>query len=222
LSFLESGVHTTIAGILGAMAIPARTRINADEFVAAGSTYVDEFQDSGELGGDVLTNPTQRGSLKSLEKACELAQTPLQRLESRMHPWVMFAIMPLFALANAGVHIAGNMSEAMGSPVVLGIVGGLVIGKQLGITFFAWLAVRLGLARLPPGLTWRQVYGTACLGGIGFTMSLFVASLAYRDTVLLASAKVGILLASIVSGFLGWCILRTLCPKADPASTIMN
>lgn len=220
LCFLESGVHPTIAGILGALAIPARSRINANEYVAAGNTYITRFEHAGDTGTSVLTNPDQRGALKSMEKACILAQTPLQRLESQMHPWVMFLVMPLFALANAGVVLAGSVSEVMGSRVVWGIVLGLSIGKPLGITAFSWLAVRTGIAQLPESLSWRGLHGMAWLGGIGFTMSLFIGSLAFRDTDSLMLAKTGILIGSVISAVVGWLLLRgsTLPEAPDPTA----
>lgn len=209
LSFLNSGVHPTIAGILAATAIPARTRINADEFVAAGTTYVAEFQEAGETGRDVLTSREQRGALKALENACELAQTPLQRFESRLHPWVMFAIMPLFALANAGVSLGSAPATVFSSRVVWGVVLGLVLGKPLGITACSWLAVKSGIAELPAGVTWRGIWGIGCLAGIGFTMSLFIVSLAFRGSPSMGPAKVGILAASTASAVLGWLIFRS-------------
>lgn len=208
LSFLESGVHPTIAGILGALAIPARSRINAEEFIDAGEVYIERFAVAGETGSSVLTNPEQRGSLKAMEKACLFAQTPLQRLENQMHLWVVFVVMPLFALANAGVTLRASAGQFAGSSVVWGIVLGLALGKPLGITLFSWLAVRLNMAQLPTSLSWGQLHGIAWLGGIGFTMSLFVASLAFRDTQLLMLAKAGILAGSVlcacVGGFLLW------------------
>ncbi|HEY8598816.1 MAG TPA: Na+/H+ antiporter NhaA [Thermomicrobiales bacterium] len=121
-------------------------------------------------------------------------QTPLQCLERALHPWVAFGIVPLFALANAGV--------------ALGMLLGLVVGKQAGVTLCAWLAVRSGLADLPEGVGWRRVYDADWLAGIGFTMSLFIGSLAFGEGVLLDAAKVGILAASLLAGVVGWGILR--------------
>jgi Na+:H+ antiporter, NhaA family len=116
--------------------------------------------------------------------------------------------MPLFALANAGVSLSGDLSGAVASSVALGVLAGLVFGKQVGITLFAWLAVRSGLAAVPAGVTWRHLYGASWLAGIGFTMSLFIASLAFGDSPLLSTAKVGILVASLIAGVGGWTILR--------------
>ena len=208
LAFLKSGVHPTIAGVMGAMAIPARTRVDAASFLVNGRRFLHEFESKGLTGSHVLTNIEQRGALQAMEKTCELAQSPLQRLEHSYHSWVAFLIMPIFALANAGVTLSAEAGAAMLSPVAIGIFAGLVLGKQVGITFFAWLGVRLGLASLPTGLNWRHVYAIAWLGGIGFTMSLFITGLAFRDPGTLISAKIGILTASMVAGFGGWLILR--------------
>jgi NhaA family Na+:H+ antiporter len=209
LAFLKSGVHPTIAGVLGAMAIPARTRIDAESFLRSSKVFLDEFERRGLAGRNVLTSGEQRGALEALETACELAQAPLQRLEHGLHGWVSYVIMPIFALANAGVSLGSGIGAALASPVSLGVVAGLVIGKQLGVTLFAWVAVRLGMAELPGGLSWRHLYALAWLGGIGFTMSLFIASLAFGgDSDVLASAKVGILAGSLVSGVGGWLLFR--------------
>src|SRR5215212_1711246 len=118
--------------------------------------------------------------------------------------------MPVFALANAGVPLGGGLGEALTSPVSLGIVAGLVLGKQLGVTLFAWLTVRSGVSELPRGIGWRHVYGAGWLAGIGFTMSLFISDLAFPDSSLVEVAKLGILAASLIAGVVGWTILRTV------------
>lgn len=143
-----------------------------------------------------------------MEDACEKVQTPLQRLENALHPWVTFAIMPIFALANAGVTLGGGLLSALMDSVSLGVIAGLIFGKQIGVTLFAWLAVKTGLAAMPDELFWQQIYGASCLAGIGFTMSLFVAGLAFGESGFLVFSKLGILLASLVSGVAGWLILR--------------
>ena len=155
--------------------------------------------------------PLQRGgqaALHALNHATYELEPPLHELEHALHPWVVFAIMPLFALANAGVPLGEGIAEALTSPVALGIVAGLVVGKQLGITLFAWLAVKSGISELPRGISWRQVYGAGWLAGIGFTMSLFISDLAFPDSPLVDVAKLGILVASLIAGVVGWLILR--------------
>jgi NhaA family Na+:H+ antiporter len=207
---LVSGVHATIAGVLLAMAIPSRTRIDEDEFLSRARQSVDEFERGCGPGTTVLTNQVQQEALLTLETLCEQAQAPLQRTERTLHGIVAFFIMPLFALANAGVQLGGGDSAtALSSPVMLGVLLGLVLGKPLGITLFSWAAVRMGVATLPSRVTWRMVHGVAWLGGIGFTMSLFVAGLAFPGMpALLAAAKLGILAASLGAGICGWILLR--------------
>jgi NhaA family Na+:H+ antiporter len=138
----------------------------------------------------------------------------MERLEHTLHPGMRFVVMPLFALANAGVSFSDLGLEMLADPVVLGVFFGLVVGKQVGILSFAWLAVRTGVAALPSDLRWRHVYGAAWLGGIGFTMSLFIADLAFGGSATLSSAKLGILAASLVAGGVGWAILRNAGVRA--------
>ena len=133
----------------------------------------------------------------------------LERLERFLHAPVAFLIVPLFALANAGVRIGGASSSGVTMTVLGGVAVGLVIGKPLGITLASWLAVRSRIAALPDGVSWRLLQGVSWLGGIGFTMSLFVGALAFTDAALLDSAKLGVLLASCVAAFMGWFMLRS-------------
>ncbi len=212
LAFLRSGVHATVAGVLVAMTIPAKARIDPQEFLVRCRTIVGDYENACELGGDVLTNRGQQAALQDLETAANQAETPLQRIEHALHPWVTFAVVPLFALANAGVDLRATGLGAVTHPISLGIVAGLVLGKQVGVLLFSFLAVRTGLANLPEGATWKQVYGVAILMGIGFTMSLFVAGLSFYDPGFLDIAKVGILIASLFSGIVGWLVLRSACP----------
>jgi Na+:H+ antiporter, NhaA family len=210
MAVLVSGVHATVAGVLLAMAIPSRTRINEDEFLLGARESVDAFEQACGPETTVLTNQEQQEALLTLENLCEQAQAPLQVTERRLHGIVAFFIMPLFALANAGVRLSGEeVATALASPVTLGVVLGLLLGKPLGITLFSWAAVRMGVATLPSRVTWRMVHGAAWLGGIGFTMSLFIAGLAFPGMPdLLAAAKLGILAASLTAGICGWILLR--------------
>jgi NhaA family Na+:H+ antiporter len=207
LAFLQSGVHATIAGVLLAMTIPVRTRINSDEFAENAGEFLDEFRKYSKPGESILTNKNQLAALVSIETAVEHAQTPLQRMEHSLHPWVSFFIMPLFALANAGVAIKGNLPNMLTQPVTLGVMAGLIFGKQIGVFAASYLAIKFKLADLPSGMTWPRLYGLAWLAGIGFTMSLFIAGLAFNDAEYLNLAKVGILFASIISGTAGAFIL---------------
>ena len=209
MAFLASGIHATIAGVLLAMTIPSRTRINEDEFLVRGRLILDDFERACSPATTVLTNAAQQEAIHELEFACEEAQAPLLRMEHGLHAIVAFGIMPLFALANAGVHFGGGLLEGLSWSITGGTILGLVIGKPIGITLFAWLATRAGVATLPSGATWRALVGVSLLAGIGFTMAIFIASLAFPQSPgLLDSAKVGILVASLVAGLAGWILLR--------------
>jgi NhaA family Na+:H+ antiporter len=205
-ALLESGVHATISGVLLALTIPARARIDAPEFLRRARLYVAEFAEDVRPERSQPTRD-QHDAVHSLQVAAEHVETPLLRLEHALHPWVAFFIMPVFALANAGVSIGGDVAGVLGSPVALGIILGLFLGKQIGILAFAWVAVRIGLAVLPAAVGWRQVWGVSLLCGIGFTMSLFIAGLAFDGGALLDGAKIGILAASLVSGLAGALVL---------------
>jgi NhaA family Na+:H+ antiporter len=139
-------------------------------------------------------------------------------LEHALHPWVAFAILPFFAFANAGVSLEGLTLSSLLAPVPLGIAAGLFIGKQIGVFGFAYGAVRLGLARLPQGISWLQIYGLSFLTGIGFTMSLFIGTLAYDDLEYATGVRLGVLLGSLVSGVGGYLLLRFSSPPAERRS----
>ena len=207
-AFLKSGVHATIAGVLLAMTIPARPRIDVEEFGRHSQNLLDRFRGASLLGDAGERGEVQQTAIHALEAACIKVESPLQRMEHALHPWITFFIIPVFALANAGVSLEGNIGGSLFHPVGLGIIFGLFFGKQLGITLFSWLAVKTGLAELPGDISWRQIYGTSCLAGIGFTMSLFIATLAFGDSPLLTVSKIGILAASMIAGVVGWSLLR--------------
>ena len=207
VAFLESGVHATVAGVLLAMTIPASARLDPAPFLARSRNVLDRFEQANRPS-NILTNAERQAALHTLENAAEQAQTPLLRLEHALHPWVSFFIMPVFALANAGVPLGGAGGAGITSSVPLGIIAGLVLGKPLGVTLFAWLAVRSGLAAKPQGVTWAHLHGAGWLGGIGFTMALFIAGLAFGDPAALAAAKQGILSASLIAGVVGFVLLR--------------
>jgi NhaA family Na+:H+ antiporter len=210
-----------VAGVLLALTIPARARLDSDAFVIRARDIVDDFE-GRTVGGEDATTEEHHAALWELEDAAEKAQAPMLRIEHALQGLVAFLIVPLFALANAGVTVRGDLLAMMAEPVTVGVLLGLVIGKQVGISLAAYAVVRLGLASLPGGVTWRHIYGAAWLGGIGFTMSLFIASLAYGEGPLLALAKVGILSASFVAGLGGFLVLRRVdrVPEADPARRI--
>lgn len=214
--FLKSGVHATVAGVLMAMTIPVRTRIDTRVFLDRGRALLDEFDDAAAVEGpNMLANRRQQAALLEMENSCEAAMSPLARIEHDLHLWVAFLIIPIFALANAGVHLSGDIGEAITSPVTLGVIVGLALGKPIGITLFSWLAVKANLASLPRGVTWRALHGVSWLGGIGFTMSLFVTGLAFQDAELVELSKLGIFTASIAAGIMGWLLLRSLPPTTQ-------
>ncbi len=223
VTVLASGVHATIAGVILALTIPARRRIDTPEFVGRARALLDRLDPApadaaaaeAEKADEAASHDDQ-AALLELEDATEKVQAPMLRMEHALHPWVSFGIVPLFALANAGVRLPADPIGALGQPVVLGVGVGLIVGKLIGISLATWLVVRLGVAALPAGVAWRHVVGVAGLGGIGFTMSLFIAELAYGDGPLLALAKVGILLASIVSAGVGGTLL-VLAGRRDRA-----
>lgn len=208
MAFLFSGVHPTIAGVLMAMMIPATVRIEPERFVDRSRSMIDRFEQAGYPQSDILTNRTRQSALLDLDVITDHSLTPLQRLETVLHPWVSFLVLPVFALANAGVVIDADLGTVATHPVTIGIALGLLIGKQVGVTGFAWLAVRLGLAQLPTNVRWSHVYGVSWLAAIGFTMSLFIGGLAFGDPRYLALAKVAVLGASVIAGVVGFLILR--------------
>jgi NhaA family Na+:H+ antiporter len=206
-ALLTSGVHATVAGVLAALTIPAGARINTGAFRSRSRALLDQFEAADpDPGTHVMTVP-QHETVYGLAELIQEVQPPLARLEDALHPWVSFGIMPLFALANAGVALDAGFVDALAHPVTLGVIGGLVLGKPIGIVGFAWLALATGLAERPRGVTARQMIGVGVLGGIGFTMSLFIGSLAFGESPLLENAKVGILTASLVAGVVGAVIL---------------
>lgn len=207
LALLKSGVHATVAGVLLALMVPARSRLDQDQFREKASSYLKKL-----APGASAENPDDaRDAVHAMEVLAKGAETPLARMEHALHPWVAYFIMPVFALANAGVALgAVPIGEALMHPISLGIMAGLFIGKQVGVAAFSWLAVRLGLADLPKGVSWGQIYGVAILTGVGFTMSLFIANLSFADPEALDRAKTGILAASFLAGVVGYLVLGRL------------
>jgi NhaA family Na+:H+ antiporter len=200
---LKSGVHATIAGVLLAFTIPVNTFIDRRQFLDCSRDLLDRMERSGAGSADEHT------AVHALELQCELVQSPLHRIEHALQPWVSFLIMPVFALANAGVHILGNVRYAATNAVAVGVLLGLFLGKPIGIFGFAWFATKTRLAAAPAQVSWRQTFGASWLCGIGFTMSLFIATLALPDGPVLDMAKIGIIAASILSGICGsWVLMR--------------
>lgn len=204
VAFLKSGIHATIAGVLLAMAIPLKAAISGpavhDAYKSLGDSY-----DESEAAGD---GEGMESALTAMADLDRHARSPLVRLEHSLHPLVTWLVMPIFALANAGVPFSEGGSELTGS-LSLGIILGLIVGKQVGVFGFAWLAVKSRIASLPEGVNWRHLYGAGMLGGVGFTMSLFIANLAFGEGTLLETSKLAILTASAISGIAGWLLLKS-------------
>lgn len=205
VAMLKSGVHATLAGVLTALTIPATTKFKPAQFSAHMRKLLDKFDRSYRPGKDLMRNDEQRSILQTFENGIHLAEAPLQRLEHSMHMPVAFIIIPLFALANAGIPIQlSGLGDVMTDPITIGIMLGLILGKFLGIAGFSWLAIKMGIAQLPQGVSFSQICGVALLAGIGFTMSIFIAELAFAgDATSLLMAKTGILFASLLAGVLG-------------------
>lgn len=213
VAFYESGVHPTIAGVILGLLTPAqpfqRPRAVSAEAIRTAETTVDH------------PDPPDADAPEWLRLAwlSREAVSPLARAEAALHPWTSYVVIPIFAFANAGVVLsAGSVADAVSSPVTLGVVLGLVVGKIVGILLATTIAIRTGLGRLPVGCRWRQMVGLSAVAGIGFTVSLFVAELAFVDGRLADEAKVGILTASAIAGAVGFVILRT-ARAPHPASS---
>lgn len=207
LAFLLSGVHATIAAVLAAFTIPANVKISDKGFVSRIKALGDRFEmaKSNDL---TLVTDEQLHVLEDIRAVAREALTPLQRLEHGMHPFVAFVVMPVFALANAGISFPADFLNQLASPVTLGAASGLLGGKVLGIMGMSYILIHFRWASFPEQTGWRHLFGAAMLASVGFTMSLFITELAFNDDVLILQAKLGILLASLVGGVSGYFMLR--------------
>lgn len=210
--FLQSGIHSTISGVILAFVIPARPRLDAGKYIRRIRALMSEFPVSSGSDKLVLTNE-QIATLKQVEHASDRVISPLQSLEDNLHNVVNFVILPLFAFANAGVVLSG--AAPVWGNVSLAVAAGLLLGKFAGIYLFTWLTIKSGLAPMPPGMNWRNVAGVSLLGGIGFTVSLFIVNLSFAgDPALLNQAKFGVLLGTASAVLLGYAALNAALPKA--------
>ena len=219
LAFLLSGVHATIAGVLAAMTIPARTTLGRVEFLARGRALLQRFEQVTSPNTSPLANPAQIEVTSRLETVVKNVATPLQRLEQTLHPWVTVVIMPVFALANAGITLGSSTGLTLVSPVALGVLVGLLVGKPVGVLLGSGIAIRTRMARFPDDVTWPHMVGVGFLAGIGFTMSLFITGLAFGEAASSTSAKIGILLGSGLAGVIGWSVLRGVRPADSRSSS---
>lgn len=206
---LESGVHATIAGVLAAMTIPSKPKVAPVTFTSTIKNLLDEY-DNYPVATDHTTHDKQKAILRNIQDNIDEVGSPATKLERDLHLPVGLLIIPIFALVNAGITIdLSSIGESLSSPISLGIIAGLILGKVMGIFGVAWLAIKLRVATLPADSTMKQIFGVAFLGGIGFTMSIFVAELAFKgNATFIYQAKVGILLASLLSGLIGYFWLK--------------
>jgi len=213
--FLQGGLHPTLAGVLVAFTIPVTKRINLNTYLnRLGDNLRDLLQPDHKKPPGAFLSARQLALLDDIESHTSSVQSPLQYLENKLHGYVAWIVMPVFALANAGVHLGGP-TEGHG-PLIVALAASMVLGKFVGIAAFTFAAVRLGLTELPLGMTNRHVLGAALLGGLGFTMALFIAGLAYVDPAVLASAKQGILLGSLIAGGSAYLLLRSAPLPPEP------
>ena len=196
-SVLQSGVHATVAGVLLALTIPTRTYIDRDSFLKSSRWLIDRYEAAPQGSAE------GHSAIHMMASQLEAVESPLHRIEHLLHPWVSFMILPLFAFANLGVPILGHLAAAARHPVSLGVGIGLFVGKPLGVWLFARISAKLGLATAPGDLSWTMLCGAAWLCGIGFTMSLFVATLVFGNGVLQDMSKIGVLAGSLASGVCG-------------------
>ncbi|MDR2885754.1 MAG: Na+/H+ antiporter NhaA [Rikenellaceae bacterium] len=202
--FLYSGVHSTIAGVLIAMLLPATPRHSKKYFSYKVHYYLESFRFHDRPGVEVLSNHTQHDDVNMLRQVAKDSISPSQRMEHALYNFVTFFVMPLFALVNAGVEIGGAGSLSVFSTSLgTGIFLGLVIGKPLGIMLLSWIMVRTGVSVMPQGANWKILAGVACLGGIGFTMSIFVDNLAFGGTAFVDTGKIAVLASSVAASLLG-------------------
>jgi len=210
LGLLESGVHATLAGVAFAFLTPTRPFQDPREFPEHARTMVGDYENSLREGVTEEELEHNDALLRELQRLASQNESPLERIESRLTDWVTFGVVPVFAFANAGVELSGDvLADSLGDRVVLGVAIGLLVGKTVGVLGASWLATVLGLGRLPEGTSWRHMLGLAVTAGIGFTVALFVAGLSFTEPELTDSAKIGILSASLVAGILGFVLLRT-------------
>ena len=216
----RSGIHATIAGVLLAMVIPSKGSINEIRFQSRISLLLEKFKITSNRKTNVLTSPEQQHIIHSMSTELKSVDPLLHRFESKLHPIVTFIIMPLFALANAGVALDFSSISSGGlSPVTLGIGLGLLIGKPAGIFIFSFISIKMKLAARPTGVTWTQMASISILGGIGFTMSIFINNLAFSSGSLIDIGKISILIASASAALLGLLAMRVSCSGKAPALT---
>ena len=210
---LQSGIHATIAGVILAMTIPSRTVINEVKFSVRIKYLLSKFKDVSNSEIEVLANPQQQHIIHQMDKHIQEINPLMHKFEAALHPWTTFLIMPLFALANSGVEITFRLFTSPVPAVATGIFFGLLLGKPIGIFLFSLLSVKLRIAELPQGTNWKQVWALGMIAGIGFTMSIFIDSLAFKDIDLVNLGKATILITSTLAAVLGLVAMMITCKK---------
>ena len=210
---LQSGIHATIAGVILAMTIPSRTVINEVKFSVRIKYLLSKFKDVSNSEIEVLANPQQQHIIHQMDKHIQEINPLMHKFEAALHPWTTFLIMPLFALANSGVEITFRLFTSPVPAVATGVFFGLLLGKPIGIFLFSLLSVKLRIAELPQGTNWKQVWALGMIAGIGFTMSIFIDSLAFKDIDLVNLGKATILITSTLAAVLGLVAMMITCKK---------
>lgn len=213
ISFLNSGVHATLAGVIVAMTIPVKAKINEQKLISQFAKLLDRFKKTKKVRGFYVSE--QQGEIiEEIKQTRKKAESPLQKLENSLNPFVSFIVLPLFALANSGVVFGEDLWASLGSNVSLGIILGLILGKASGIAGFSYLFVKLGISALPKQTNWGVMIGAGIMGGIGFTMSIFISELAFPSEEVRTHAKMAILIASGLAALLGMLVI-TLFSKRN-------
>lgn len=218
--FLNAGIHPTIAGVIVAFTVPAKPVYAPKNYIKTIRKNIAHFshEDDERLNSRTILDKNQMNWLKEIETASDKVISPLQDMEDTLHPLVNYIIVPLFAFANAGIFFGDMSIGQLFHGIAPAIILGLVLGKFLGIFLFSWLTIKLGLAPMPEGSNWARLASVSVLGGIGFTVSLFIANLSFGSgdaalSLLLNDAKLGILVGSLLAGLLGWALLHFTLPK---------
>jgi NhaA family Na+:H+ antiporter len=216
LGLLKSGIHATLAGVITALTVPANSHCDVIPFVRRMRQLNNKFERIHEKDKHIMQNSEQQKVLQSMENFVHCMESPLQRMEHHLHIWVSFLIIPIFAFANAGIPIdLTTLGQTLMHPVTFGVIAGLIGGKLIGIFLFSWLTIKMGWSRLPQGVTMPQIASVSLLAGIGFTMSIFIAGLAFETPQYLLNAKIGILTASLFAGIAGYIALRLCTTKPE-------
>ena len=216
VAILKSGVHATVAGVLMAALTSAKPNYSHQDFASSSDQLMANYRKA------LQDNDAEhcKGILGQVEELSQGTKAPLERLERLVHPWTSYVVLPIFAFANAGIEFSGPiLSTATSSSLTLGVIVAMVLGKTLGITIFSWIASSIGIGKLPTGVSWGHVVGISLLGGIGFTVAIFVTGLAFGHSEHAELSKVGILVASLLSGVLGYLVLRLVSVRSQAKGT---